>query len=267
MSLIVANWYSNYVVWYSDNLHLCRRKSQVTGVTPVDRSQQQKWAKYALELWDEDKLGHIWKVAVPFDYASDFVYNQALGGFAGFHGEEDLEEQTEEEDELYLVHTVDPDEDQPPTPSSPDIPTPAAASVESEDGLLLSTVMSPDASISEAPSQQLEPQQLPEPSKMHVFSMPVWHELEILLYTGIPQPEVTLTTIAEDMMVEDVLRFLEEIKLGEYRELFEEEQVDGKLLHTLSEGMLEEMGVTNGYHRRKIVSKFEGYLQKRLPRK
>ncbi len=156
-------------------MHLCRtaqRKSQVTGVTPADRSQQQKWAKYAFELWDEDRLGHIWKVAIPFDNAHDFVYDPALGGFAGFLGEEGTEEQLEEEDEedeLYLVHSYVPDEDQPPTPSSPDIPTPTAAPDESKDdaGLLLSTMMSPDASgpVSKAPWSQLEPQQLPEPSK------------------------------------------------------------------------------------------------------
>ena len=43
-------------------------------------------------------------------------------------------------------------------------------------------------------------------------------------------------------------------------ELFIENDVDGILLLKLTDSDLNEMGVANGFHRRKILTKFETYI-------
>lgn len=70
-----------------------------------------------------------------------------------------------------------------------------------------------------------------------------------------------LKDVAESVTVADVLQFLKSIKLDRYQELFEEEEMNGKLLQSLTKEDLQELGIDNAYHCRKIVSKFEEYLR------
>ncbi len=79
--------------------------------------------------------------------------------------------------------------------------------------------------------------------------------------TAIHPSDDQLKEAAQTLSVTDVVSFLKKFKLGQYQELFEDEKVNGKLLQKLSEDHLEQMGVTNGFHCRKIVAKFEEYLQ------
>ena len=62
----------------------------------------------------------------------------------------------------------------------------------------------------------------------------------------------------------NVTAYLTHLKLGEYVELFEEEGVDGKMLWEMchaEEDELSDLGVSNAFHRRKIKTKLEKYLQ------
>ena len=72
--------------------------------------------------------------------------------------------------------------------------------------------------------------------------------------------EPQLKQMARTLAVHDVTEFLKEIKLGDLVGLFSDNDVDGKLLIELSDGDLQDLGVKNGFHRRKIISKFETYL-------
>lgn len=69
--------------------------------------------------------------------------------------------------------------------------------------------------------------------------------------------------MAQSVTVTDVLQFLQSIKLDKYRELFEEEKMNGKLLQSLTKEDLQDLGIENAYHCRKIVTKFEEYLCQR----
>ncbi len=88
----------------------------------------------------------------------------------------------------------------------------------------------------------------------------------MFLTTGVhpADHEAQLKEIAQTLTVHDVASFLEEIKLGQYRGVFEEEEVDGDLLRGVSEDAMKDLGVTNAFHRRKIVKKFEVHLNKLL---
>ncbi len=92
-------------------------------------------------------------------------------------------------------------------------------------------------------------------------TVPLKFPFLFLLVTAIRPSEDQLKEAAQTLSVTDVVSFLKKFKLDQYQELFEDEQVNGKLLQILSADDLEEMGVTKGYHRRKIVAKFEEYLQ------
>ena len=59
------------------------------------------------------------------------------------------------------------------------------------------------------------------------------------------------------MTTAEVVQWLEEIGLGEYKELFEKEGVNGSLLAELEMDDLEEMGVSKKYHRKKLLTKFK----------
>ena len=74
--------------------------------------------------------------------------------------------------------------------------------------------------------------------------------------------QFTPKEIADKMTVGDVTRLLEDIKLSCYTDLFKENDVDGNLLFNLSVEDLKDMGISNGFHRRKIVTKFEEHLKK-----
>ena len=66
--------------------------------------------------------------------------------------------------------------------------------------------------------------------------------------------------MARTLAVHDITKFLKEIKLGDLVGLFCDNDVDGKLLIELSDDDLEDLGVKNGFQRRKIISKFETHL-------
>ena len=66
--------------------------------------------------------------------------------------------------------------------------------------------------------------------------------------------------MANTLTVDDITEFLEKIKLDHLVELFSDNSVDGGLLMELSDGDLKDLGVDNGFHRRKIVSMFKKHL-------
>ena len=72
--------------------------------------------------------------------------------------------------------------------------------------------------------------------------------------------ESQLKQMARKLSVHDVAEFLKEIKLGNLVKLFCDNDVDGKLLQELSDDDLLDLGVKNGFQRRKIISKFETHL-------
>ena len=61
---------------------------------------------------------------------------------------------------------------------------------------------------------------------------------------------------AKRMTTAEVVQWLGENGLGEYKELFKEEDVDGSLLADLDSGDLEAMGMVNPFHRKKLLKKF-----------
>ena len=63
------------------------------------------------------------------------------------------------------------------------------------------------------------------------------------------------------MTEEDVENFLHDIKLGNYAQLFKENDIDGTFLFSLEEGDLEDLGITNSFHRKKIIKKFKAYVK------
>lgn len=78
----------------------------------------------------------------------------------------------------------------------------------------------------------------------------------LLVHTG------DLKELATSM---DVAKYLKDLKLEEYTALFIKEEVDGKLLWEMchaKEDELQDLGVTNAFHRRKIKGKLEDYLTK-----
>ena len=82
--------------------------------------------------------------------------------------------------------------------------------------------------------------------------------------TLIHPDEAQLEDVAATLTVQDVITFLEGIKLDKYCDIFSEEDVDGKLLLTLTVEALEDMGIKNAFHCRKIHTKFRDHLQKLL---
>lgn len=67
--------------------------------------------------------------------------------------------------------------------------------------------------------------------------------------------------MASRLTVNDVTEFLKEIKLQELVGLFRDNDVDGELLIELSDDDLKGLGVKNGFHRRKIKTKFKTHLR------
>ena len=77
-----------------------------------------------------------------------------------------------------------------------------------------------------------------------------------------PAGEQQLERKAKMLKVHDIAEFLNEIKLGEYVQLFIDNDVDGRLLLKLTDGGLKALGVDNEFHRCKIISKFEAHILK-----
>lgn len=58
------------------------------------------------------------------------------------------------------------------------------------------------------------------------------------------------------MTTEEVLQWLQTIKLSEYTEIFRKEEVDGGLLATYELQDLEDIGITRSAARKKILQRF-----------
>ena len=81
----------------------------------------------------------------------------------------------------------------------------------------------------------------------------------MLLFSVADKPH--LEEMARTLSVDDILEFLKGIELADLTELFSENDVDGRLLIQLSDNDLKELGVANGFNRRKIVTKFKAHLE------
>ena len=77
------------------------------------------------------------------------------------------------------------------------------------------------------------------------------------MLTGPPQSMGQKREKGKTMTTAEVVQWLEEIGLGEYKEIFEEEDVNGSLLAELDMDDLEEMGVSKKFHRKKLITKFK----------
>ena len=62
------------------------------------------------------------------------------------------------------------------------------------------------------------------------------------------------------LTVDDITEFLKKIKLGHLAGLFSDNDVNGGLLIELSDDDLKDLGVENGFQRRKIISMFKKHL-------
>ena len=82
------------------------------------------------------------------------------------------------------------------------------------------------------------------------------HSLPINVSPGDQQ----LQWMANTLKVDDISEFLKKIKLGHYVQLFTDNDVDGRLLLKLTDDDLKDLGVDNGFHRRKIITNFEVHL-------
>ena len=66
--------------------------------------------------------------------------------------------------------------------------------------------------------------------------------------------------MANTLTVDGIAEFLKKIKLGHYVQLFTDNYVDGRLLLKLTDEDVKDLGVDNGFHRRKIIAKFEAHI-------
>ena len=82
------------------------------------------------------------------------------------------------------------------------------------------------------------------------------YTLLITVPAGAPQ----LESVANTLTVDDIAEFLKKIKLGHLAGLFRENDVNGGLLRELSDDDLKDLGIENGFQRRKIISRFNKHL-------
>ena len=82
------------------------------------------------------------------------------------------------------------------------------------------------------------------------------YTLLITVPAGAPQ----LESVANTLTVDDIAEFLKKIKLGHLAGLFSENDVNGALLIELSDDDLKDLGIENGFQRRKIISMFKKHL-------
>ena len=78
---------------------------------------------------------------------------------------------------------------------------------------------------------------------------------------AVPADKPHLEKLASALTVDDISEFLKGIKLADLTDLFRENDVDGSLLLQLADKDLEDLGVANGFSRRKIVTKFRAHLE------
>ena len=72
--------------------------------------------------------------------------------------------------------------------------------------------------------------------------------------------EEQLEKAAEKLTADEVSEYLRSIKMGQYSEEFAANDIDGRLMWALKDGDLIDFGIDNGFHRRKILSKFKPFL-------
>ena len=72
-----------------------------------------------------------------------------------------------------------------------------------------------------------------------------------------------LSRMAKKFPVEEVVRFLNSIKMNEHVQSFQEHGIDGELLHEASEEVLEALGVNNHIQRLSIKMRFADYVTPR----
>ena len=61
---------------------------------------------------------------------------------------------------------------------------------------------------------------------------------------------------AKKMTTQQVVEWLNSIKLSEYAKIFEDNDVDGETLACITLETLEELGIMKDFHRRKILLQF-----------
>ena len=90
--------------------------------------------------------------------------------------------------------------------------------------------------------------------------MTVILKLTVILFScvAVPADKPHLEKLAIALTVDDISEFLKGIKLADLTELFRENDVDGSLLLQLAD---KDLGVANGFSRRKIVTKFRAHLE------
>lgn len=79
--------------------------------------------------------------------------------------------------------------------------------------------------------------------------------IDYLINTG--QSELEL---ARQFSVEDVVKFLHHVKLGQYAAIFEEFEINGELLVQLPDNELKDMGIASALDRLKISKYFHQYI-------
>ena len=72
-----------------------------------------------------------------------------------------------------------------------------------------------------------------------------------------PTPEENLAVL-KVMTGEDILLLLDNMNLGEYKDSFQQEQVDGELMLELSKSDLEDLGVTKNIHQIRLLKLIDG---------
>ena len=72
-----------------------------------------------------------------------------------------------------------------------------------------------------------------------------------------------LEEVAEQLSVADITEFLKtDGKLEQYVSLFEENEIDGAILFSYTKETLQtDLGIANGLHCAKIVTKFKKYMR------
>ena len=63
------------------------------------------------------------------------------------------------------------------------------------------------------------------------------------------------------MTKQDVEKFLHDIKLDDYVTLFKENDIDGPMLVSMDEDELNDLGIANRFHQKKLIVKFKAYLK------
>ena len=66
--------------------------------------------------------------------------------------------------------------------------------------------------------------------------------------------------LAQQFSVEDVVKFLHKVKLGQYAAIFEDFEINGELLVQLPDNELQDMGITSALDRLKISKYFHQYI-------